>query len=90
MHLFMKSDESDHTRLENLYFCQQQLLTMSYFTGSDAKNEVKFRLHLPCCISMSGYIVDNHRENPLLWEMQTHAAGIQTHNATQTDTHMSI
>lgn len=39
---------------------------------------------LPCCISMSGYIVVNHRENPLLWEMQTHAAGIQTHKQTHT------
>lgn len=51
------------------------------------ENGVTFGLNLPCCISMTGYIV---RENPLLREMQTHAAGMQIHNATDTHTHVRI
>ena len=39
---------------------------------------------------MTGYIVVASRANPLLREMQTHAAGMQTHNATNTGTHTHV
>lgn len=54
-------------------------LTLLLLQQRKKKNRVKFGLNLLCCISMTGNIVVDGREKPLLWETQTHAAEMLTH-----------